>query len=201
MSCIRGDRVITGRLSGDRSSTGGRRPTGTATFAVLSVAEPELGRYPLPWNTTSTLDAAPSALRNYDYAGQDPINGYDLNGECYANAAGRCQWARGSSSAKFQMIVTWTPREHRWRVTCRSTGGFSCARINDSPGLLAMLGGAGVGCLKAVYDPKSLVEGWVGDQTLEYLKGTRWFGKGAAVALRYDWVVDAGTCVAGAVGK
>jgi len=37
--------------------------------------------YPLPWNTTSTPAAATNAEYFYDYAGQDPINGYDLSGQ------------------------------------------------------------------------------------------------------------------------
>lgn len=36
--------------------------------------------YPSPWNTTSTLDGATNAQYFYDYAGQDPINNYDLTG-------------------------------------------------------------------------------------------------------------------------
>jgi hypothetical protein len=46
-------------------------PTRTATLRRA---------YPLPWNTTATLGAATNAEYFYDYAGQDPVNGFDLSG-------------------------------------------------------------------------------------------------------------------------
>jgi hypothetical protein len=51
---------------------------------VLAVVPAERCRrvaYALPWNATSTLGAATNAQYFYDYAGQDPINGYDLSGD------------------------------------------------------------------------------------------------------------------------
>jgi hypothetical protein len=54
---------------------------------VVAVAQPRARvRYLQPWNTTSTLDAATNAQYFYDYAGQDPINNFDLTGTYKARA-------------------------------------------------------------------------------------------------------------------
>jgi hypothetical protein len=61
---------------------------------VLVLASTERSRrcaYPLPWNTTSTLGAATNREYFYDYAGQDPINGYDLSGKNFCDSEHNCR--------------------------------------------------------------------------------------------------------------
>lgn len=60
---------------------------------LVTAAQPRVRTvaYPQPWNTTSTLAAATNREYFYDYAGQDPVNNYDLNGECVTvNGRRRC---------------------------------------------------------------------------------------------------------------
>ncbi len=47
--------------------------------------DPTLGRFLAPDPITG------GSLNSYDYAGQDPINGYDLSGLFLANAGGDCE--------------------------------------------------------------------------------------------------------------
>jgi len=47
--------------------------------------DPTLGRF----LTTDPIDSG--SLNNYDYTGQDPVNGYDLSGLFLANAGGDCE--------------------------------------------------------------------------------------------------------------
>lgn len=52
---------------------------------VVATTEPRVRKvtYARPSNTTSTLAAATNREYFYDYANQDPINGYDLSGDCW----------------------------------------------------------------------------------------------------------------------
>lgn len=55
------------------------------TTLVLTTRVPTLRR---TWNAFTTGDSDANAWYGYDYAGQDPINGYDLTGTCKKHRGG-----------------------------------------------------------------------------------------------------------------
>jgi hypothetical protein len=63
----------------------------------------------LPWNTTSTLGAATNAEYFYDYADQDPVDNYDLDGTYKARGA----YGDGTCSKGYALVdLACTARGH-----------------------------------------------------------------------------------------
>lgn len=70
--------------------------------------------YPLPGNTTWTLAAATNGEYFYDYAGQDPVNNYDLDGTCLGIPySGPCPWETGANAVEHAMV-----NAGRWLGRC-----------------------------------------------------------------------------------
>jgi hypothetical protein len=146
----------------------GARPYDPGTGRFLSV-DPVLG----------------GSLNDYDYAGQDPINDYDLNGTMHGGGVDNTPWCgRLRGEAAFSCVMHALCTRHRlvWPGDCSKPDRVA-------RGL--------AGCVRAVLNPRDLVQGYFRDKFLEWAAngGSRL----AAVIEKYSWVGDAASCVAGGI--
>ena len=129
----------------------------TTTGDILMGArpyDPTTGRF-------LSVDPVPGgSLNNYDYADQDPVNDYDLNGESACSKHGWLQWSGFCQTAKitthgvhaighaFVVANRWAGRHTRtiWNVV--RAGGFLYACWEGAAvGSVGGLGGAVAGCI------------------------------------------------------
>jgi hypothetical protein len=79
----------------------------------------------------------PTSANAYDYAGQDPVNNFDLTGECYATrrpSPGRCKKRdeRARESRTAGRLARKTPNRASIIIRCRNCGGASSSSIGDA---------------------------------------------------------------------
>jgi RHS repeat-associated protein len=103
-------------------------PSGVIQMGVRSYV-PALGRFITP-------DPVPGGSANaYDYADQDPVNGFDLNGECHPMRNRHCSGPSSPRERRERRAVARlarkTPNRASIIVRCRKCGGASSSSIGD----------------------------------------------------------------------
>ncbi len=109
----------------------GRRtelPSGVIQMGVRGYV-PALGRFLTP-------DPVPGGSANaYDYADQDPVNGFDLNGECHPTRDRHCSGPPSQSERRERRaasaLARSTPNRASIIIRCRKCGGASSSSIGD----------------------------------------------------------------------
>jgi hypothetical protein len=128
----------------------------------------------------------------------DAINGYDLSGTVWrGGGGGELEEALIGAAAYYRSL-------HGWGWLGRLGKYLAGGAVYDYHYFINSVKRVpheALGCLKAVYNPRALLEGYVRGETLKYLKGTRYVGRLAARALEYDWIVDVGLCAAGSLQR
>jgi RHS repeat-associated protein len=109
----------------------GRRtelPSGIIQMGVRGYV-PALGRFLTP-------DPVPGGSANaYDYADQDPVNGFDLNGECHPARNRHCPGPPSPREERERQVVHGlagkTPNRASIVIQCRKCGGASGSSVGD----------------------------------------------------------------------
>ena len=104
-------------------------PSGVIQMGVRSYV-PALGRFLTP---DPILGGSANA---YDYADQDPINGFDLNGECHPTRNRHCSGPPSprekSERRAVSRLAARSPNRASIIIRCRGCGGASSSSIGDT---------------------------------------------------------------------